>query len=93
MNVSSTNTTTLIRFASSDQNLDLDAPVYTPLPSGRRSTAKTYSEPVHTRIEKRRKRTRTFAEDPFRARYGQRAAWSGRSSSAPTRPRRSAWIT
>lgn len=72
MNVSSTNTTTLIRFASSDQDLNLDAPVYTPLPSGRRSTAKTYSEPAHTRIEKRRQRTRTFAEDPFRARFGQR---------------------
>lgn len=67
------NATTLIRFARPET--DWERPTYTlqPRPShGRRSTAKTFTSTHTTRIEKRRKRTRTFAEDPFRARFGQR---------------------
>lgn len=66
------NATTLIRFARPET--DLDRPTYTLLQPGkhRRSTAKTFTSASPTRIEKRRKRTRTFAEDPFRARFGQR---------------------
>lgn len=61
--------TTMIRFARPES--DLDQPSYTTLP-GLRSTAKTYRPSNPSRIEKRRQRTRTFAEDPFRARFGQR---------------------
>ncbi|WP_370451985.1 hypothetical protein [Corynebacterium sp. 320] len=64
----STNTTTLIRFARPED----ERPTYTAQPELRRSTAKTYTNRKKTRIEQRRQRTRTFAEDPFRARFGQR---------------------
>lgn len=64
------NSTTLIRFARAEQTFD--APTYTPEPRVPRSTAKTFRATHQTRVEKRRKRTRTFAEDPFRARFGQR---------------------
>ncbi|WP_343061461.1 hypothetical protein [Corynebacterium anserum] len=65
------NASTLIRFARPET--DWERPTYTVQPShGRRSTAKTFTPTHTTRIEKRRKRTRTFAEDPFRARFGQR---------------------
>ena len=69
------NATTMIRFARAES--DWDRPVYTltrdaQSPTARRSTAKTYSTQSATRIEKRRQRTRTFAEDPFRARFGLR---------------------
>nr|WP_041631266.1 hypothetical protein [Corynebacterium terpenotabidum] len=64
--------TTLIRFArpESAEERTSDAS-YTFRPSGRRSNSVTYrtTEPT-PRIEKRR--TRTFAEDPFRARFGRR---------------------
>ena len=62
--------TTLIRFASAESTAD-EQPAYTLRPSGRRSNSVTYrsARPV-PRIEKRR--TRTFAEDPFRARFGRR---------------------
>ncbi len=69
------NATTLIRFARPES--EWNNPTYTLTKSGpsgtkRRSTAKTYSTTSTSRIEKRRMRTRTFAEDPFRARFGQR---------------------
>ncbi len=62
------NATTLIRFARPEAA----RPTYEPEPRLRRSTAKTFTRSTPTRIEKRRQRTRTFAEDPFRARFGQR---------------------
>ena len=62
-------TTTLIRFASSEA---ASRPIYSTIPSTRRSTAKTFVKTEPSRIEKRRQRTRTFAEDPFRARFGVR---------------------
>lgn len=62
------NSTTLIRFARPDG----PRAAYTAEPRLRRSTAKTFTNATPTRIEKRRQRTRTFAEDPFRARFGQR---------------------
>lgn len=68
------NATTLIRFARPETE-QRDQPTYTTLPrpgTSRRSTSKTFSSPATTRIEKRRRRTRTFAEDPFRARFGHR---------------------
>lgn len=62
--------TTLIRFASAESSRDEQAS-YTLRPSGRRSSSVTYRrEQPLPRIEKRR--TRTFAEDPFRARFGRR---------------------
>lgn len=69
------NATTLIRFARPES--EWNNPTYTATKSGpsgtkRRSTAKTYSTTSTSRIEKRRMRTRNFAEDPFRARFGQR---------------------
>lgn len=62
--------TTLIRFANAESSRDEQAS-YTLRPSGRRSSSVTYrtAQPL-PRIEKRR--TRTFAEDPFRARFGRR---------------------
>ncbi|AHW65184.1 hypothetical protein [Corynebacterium glyciniphilum] len=66
-------TTTMIRFARPDEAHDERlAPVYTDRPGLRRSTAVTYREGNPTRLEKRRNRTRVFAEDPFRARFGHR---------------------
>lgn len=62
-------TTTLIRFANSET---VDRPTYSTIPNTRRSTAKTFIKSAPSRIEKRRQRTRTFAEDPFRARFGVR---------------------
>lgn len=66
-------TTTLIRFARAEEETTAaHASVsYTERPTRRRSTAVTYrdSSPV-PRVEQRR--TRTFAEDPFRARFGRR---------------------
>lgn len=63
--------TTLIRFARPEQTFD--TPSYELEPQlTRRSTAKTFRTNTQTRIEKRRQRTRTFAEDPFRARFGLR---------------------
>ncbi|WP_297005521.1 hypothetical protein [uncultured Corynebacterium sp.] len=62
--------TTLIRFATAESSRDEQAS-YTLRPSARRSSSVTYraAQPV-PRVEKRR--TRTFAEDPFRARFGRR---------------------
>lgn len=66
-------TTTMIRFARPEEATDERfAPVYTDHPGMRRSTAVTYRDVSQTRLEKRRKRTRVFAEDPFRARFGHR---------------------
>ena len=62
-----TTSTTLIRFARSEQ----DQPTYIAEPR-RSSTVRTFTTQKKSRIEKRRQRTRTFAEDPFRARFGQR---------------------
>jgi hypothetical protein len=67
-------TTTLIRFARAEAdsaNPAASPAAYTERPTRRRSTAVTYrdSHPA-PRIEQRR--TRTFAEDPFRARFGRR---------------------
>ncbi|MGV0408276.1 hypothetical protein ACUY3S_02005 [Corynebacterium resistens] len=62
-------TTTLIRFARPEA---ADRPTYSTIPTTRRSTAKTFVKAEPSRIEKRRQRTRTFAEDPFRARFGVR---------------------
>lgn len=66
------NATALIRFARPESQWD--QPTYTQLqPSKpRRSTARTFSRKTPSRIQQRRRRTRTFAEDPFRARFGQR---------------------
>lgn len=67
------NATTLIRFARPET--EWNNPTYTVQPRpghGRRSTAKTFTPTRTSRIEKRRQRTRTFAEDPFRARFGHR---------------------
>ncbi|MDN5720553.1 MAG: hypothetical protein ACTH2Y_12945 [Corynebacterium sp.] len=64
-------TTTMIRFARTDDARDERlTPVYTSRPGVRRSTAVTYREGNPTRLEKRR--SRVFAEDPFRARFGHR---------------------
>jgi len=62
--------TTLIRFANAESSQD-DRASYTLRPSSHRSSSVTYrsAQPL-PRIEKRR--TRTFAEDPFRARFGRR---------------------
>lgn len=66
-------TTTMIRFARpEDAGTRTNSPTYTDQPGLRRSTAVTYREGTPTRIEKRRQRTRIFAEDPFRARFGKR---------------------
>lgn len=62
-------TTTMIRFARPET---AGRPTYSTIPAARRSTAKTFVKAESTRIEKRRQRTRTFAEDPFRARFGVR---------------------
>lgn len=69
------NSTTMIRFARTDEDAS-DVPAtpatYISRPGLRRSTAVTYREGNPTRLEKRRQRTRVFAEDPFRARFGHR---------------------
>lgn len=62
--------TTMIRFAKPESTLR-DRPVYTQSAS-LRSSAVTFTPSQPTRIEKRRQRTRTFAEDPFRSRFGKR---------------------
>lgn len=62
-------TTTMIRFARPEA---AGHPSYSTIPATRRSTAKTFVKTEPSRIEKRRQRTRTFAEDPFRARFGVR---------------------
>ena len=70
-----TTTTTLIRFARPEA----ERPTYTSgtspeaSPAQRSSTTRTYTNSTEpSRISKRRQRTRTFAADPFRARFGQR---------------------
>lgn len=64
--------TTLIRFARPETVAEEhSAASYTQRPSQRRSSSVTYRATQSApRIEKRR--TRTFAEDPFRARFGRR---------------------
>ena len=64
--------TTLIRFARAEDEAAAHSPAaYTERPARRRSTAVTYRDSRPTpRVEQRR--TRTFAEDPFRARFGRR---------------------
>lgn len=66
--------TTLIRFARPESTEDRQASYTlrpTDRPSARRSSSVTYrTTQTVPRIEKRR--TRTFAEDPFRARFGRR---------------------
>lgn len=63
-------TTTLIRFARPERAEG--QPTYTTEPALPRSTAITFTTSNPTRIEQRRQRTRTFAEDPFRSRFGYR---------------------
>lgn len=64
--------TTLIRFARPESAEDQQTTAsYTLRPSQRRSSSVTYRATQNTpRFEQRR--TRTFAEDPFRARFGRR---------------------
>ncbi|RAV34180.1 hypothetical protein [Corynebacterium heidelbergense] len=62
--------TTIIRFARPE--FYSEQPIYSAQPNLRRSTAVTFTEANPSRIEKRRQRTRTFAEDPFRSRFGRR---------------------
>lgn len=61
-------TDTIIRFARPEA----EQPTYAPLDTVHRSTAKTFTSQQPTRLEKRRRRIRTFTEDPFRARFGQK---------------------
>ncbi|MDK8510063.1 hypothetical protein [Corynebacterium bovis] len=65
---------TLIRFARAEQaqQAQPSPATYSVQPGSRRSTSVTYRGATPTRIERRRQRTRTYAEDPFRARFGRR---------------------
>lgn len=63
-----TSSSTLIRFARPEA----ERATYTADPHMGSSTIRTFTSPKQSRIEKRRQRTRTFAADPFRARFGQR---------------------
>lgn len=62
--------TTMIRFAKPETS-HREHKSYTTTPA-LRSNSITFNAQTQTRIQKRRQRTRTFAEDPFRSRFGQR---------------------
>lgn len=69
-NTATMSSTTLIRFAKTTDTRR-DQPIYRASTSLRSSTV-TFPPAQPSRIEKRRQRTRTFAEDPFRSRFGRR---------------------